>query len=104
MTGNVNTMLNQAVPPDWPVNYWIHWLVFTVIIIGFVLTIVMGFIYFERRALARMQSRLGPNRTGPFGLLQPVADAIKVLLKEDSSLAMETILFSVLINQQLTRD
>jgi NADH-quinone oxidoreductase subunit H len=44
---------------------------------------VMAFIWFERRGMARMQARLGPNRVGPFGLLQPVADAIKVLLKED---------------------
>ena len=43
----------------------------------------MGFVWIERRGMARMQLRLGPNRTGPFGLLQPVADAIKVLLKED---------------------
>ena len=56
---------------------------FTVIIIAFVLALVMGFIYIERRGMGRMQSRLGPNRTGPFGLLQPVADAVKVLLKED---------------------
>ena len=44
---------------------------------------VMGAIYIERRGMGTMQSRLGPNRTGPFGLLQPVADAIKVLLKEN---------------------
>ncbi|MFC1985700.1 NADH-quinone oxidoreductase subunit H, partial [Chloroflexota bacterium] len=44
---------------------------------------VMGFIWLERRGMGRMQARLGPNRTGPFGLLQPVADAIKVMLKED---------------------
>jgi NADH-quinone oxidoreductase subunit H len=43
----------------------------------------MGAIYIERRAMGRMQSRLGPNRTGPFGLFQPVADALKVLLKEN---------------------
>jgi len=73
----------QSVPPDWPGGFWWHWLFFTVVIIGFVLTIVMGVIYIERRGMARMQSRLGPNRTGPFGLLQPVADAIKVLLKEN---------------------
>jgi len=70
-------------PPDWPGGFWWHWLLFTVIIIVFVLMFVMGFIYIERRVLARMQSRLGPNRLGPFGLLQPVVDAIKVLLKED---------------------
>ncbi|MFC1902126.1 NADH-quinone oxidoreductase subunit NuoH [Chloroflexota bacterium] len=73
----------QAVPPDWPGGYWWHWLVFTVGLIAFVLIMVMGAIYIERRGMARMQSRLGPNRTGPFGLLQPVADAIKVLLKEN---------------------
>ena len=73
----------QAVPPDWPGGFWWHWLFFTVFLIGFVLTMVMGVIYIERRGMARMQSRLGPNRTGPFGLLQPVADAVKVLLKEN---------------------
>jgi NADH-quinone oxidoreductase subunit H len=70
--------------PNWPLgNFWLHWLIFTVIIIGLVLTVVMGFIYMERRGLGRLQARLGPNRTGPLGLLQPVADAVKVLLKED---------------------
>jgi NADH-quinone oxidoreductase subunit H len=73
----------QVVPPDWPGGYWWHWLFFTVVLIAFVLTIVMGAIYIERRGLGRMQSRLGPNRTGPFGLLQAVADAVKVLLKEN---------------------
>ena len=69
-----------TLPPDWPGGFWWHWLLFTVIIIAFVLTLVMGFIWIERRGMARMQARLGPNRAGPFGLLQPVADAIKVLL------------------------
>jgi len=73
----------QTLPPDWPGGFWWHWLVFTVIIIIFLLALVMGFIWFERRALGRMQARLGPNRVGPLGLLQPVADALKVLIKED---------------------
>ena len=73
-----------ALPPDWPGNnYWWHWLFFTIVLIAFVLVMVMGAIYIERRAMGRMQSRLGPNRTGPFGLLQPVADAVKVMLKEN---------------------
>jgi NADH-quinone oxidoreductase subunit H len=72
-----------AVPTDWPGGYWWHWLFFTVVLINFVLIMVMAAIYIERRGMGRMQSRLGPNRTGPFGLFQPVADAVKVLLKEN---------------------
>lgn len=79
----LNAVSFQALPPDWPGGFWWHWLVFTIIILAFVVGMVMAFIYTERRAMARMQARLGPNRTGPFGVLQPVADAIKVLLKED---------------------
>ena len=73
----------QTLPPDWPGGYWLHWGVFVVIILAFVMAMIMGFIWFERRGLGRFQVRLGPNRAGPFGLLQPVADAIKVLIKED---------------------
>jgi NADH-quinone oxidoreductase subunit H len=45
-----------------------------------------GFAYmtlYERRALAKIQARIGPNRAGPFGLLQPVADGIKLIFKEE---------------------
>jgi NADH-quinone oxidoreductase subunit H len=72
-----------AVAADWPGGYWWHWLFYAVAIIVALLIMVMGAIYIERRGLGRMQSRLGPNRVGPFGLLQPVADAIKILLKEN---------------------
>jgi NADH-quinone oxidoreductase subunit H len=52
------------------------------------LLIVLGFvtyaIYFERKVLGWMQLRHGPNRVGPFGLLQSVADVLKLLLKEDT--------------------
>ena len=39
--------------------------------------------WFERRAIGRFQARLGPNRWGPFGLLQPIADILKLITKED---------------------
>ena len=48
-----------------------------------VLTIAPGLIWLERRFLGFWQDRVGPNRVGPFGLLQPIADAIKLLFKED---------------------
>ena len=48
-----------------------------------VLTIAGALIWVERRLLAFWQDRLGPNRVGPFGLLQVVADMIKIMTKED---------------------
>ena len=58
---------------------------------------VAGFAYltlFERRVLARMQVRIGPNRTGPWGLLQPVADGVKLIFKEELIPAQaDTVLF-----------
>ena len=76
-------MAMQMLPPDWPGNLWAHWGIFTVIILVFILVSVLIFIWFERRAMAVMQARLGPNRAGPFGLFQSAADSLKVLLKED---------------------
>jgi NADH-quinone oxidoreductase subunit H len=72
----------KALPPDWPGNIWWHWIIFTIIILVFFLGSVIMFIYMERRVLGKMQARLGPNRVGPFGLLQAIADAVKVLMKE----------------------
>lgn len=50
----------------------------------FILLWVMLSIYFERKVLGYMQFRIGPNRTGPFGLLQSAADVFKLLIKEDT--------------------
>jgi len=52
------------------------------LILMIVFPIVMVFIWVERRFVARFQLRPGPNRCGPLGLLQPVADAVKILMKE----------------------
>ncbi len=53
------------------------------IVFVFLLLTTMLMIWAERRVIGRMQNRPGPNRAGPFGLLQPVADALKLPLKED---------------------
>ncbi|PWB55960.1 MAG: NADH-quinone oxidoreductase subunit NuoH [Anaerolineales bacterium] len=55
---------------------------------GFVWALILlgGFAYltlYERKALARIQSRIGPNRAGPWGILQPIADAVKLIFKEE---------------------
>jgi NADH-quinone oxidoreductase subunit H len=71
-----------ALDPDWPGNEWWHWVVFSIIIIAFILIMIICVIYIERRAIAWFAARVGPNRTGPYGVLQAIADAIKILLKE----------------------
>jgi NADH-quinone oxidoreductase subunit H len=58
-------------------------LIYVLIIFGGVSLAVVAMNWFERKALAHFQIRLGPMRVGPHGLLQPIADAIKLMLKED---------------------
>jgi len=53
------------------------------LVLGCLLFFAAYLVWVERKLLARFQVRLGPNRAGPFGLLQPIADAIKMLTKED---------------------
>jgi len=77
-----NAGVLQTLAPDWPGGFWWHWLLFTVVILAVVIVMVMSYIFMARRQIGRMQSRIGPNRTGPQGVLQPVADVVKVLLKE----------------------
>ena len=68
--------------PSWAVVL-LDGIIGIILILSFVLTTVMVFIWLERRLVGRFQIRLGPNRAGRFGLLQPIADTIKVLIKED---------------------
>ena len=65
---------------------WVMWLEW--VLKGLILCLILlgGFAYltlYERRALARMQVRVGPNRAGPQGILQPIADAVKLIFKEE---------------------
>lgn len=58
-------------------------LIIGICVLAGLLGLTTGMIWIERRALAKFQDRLGPNRVGPFGLLQPIADVIKLFMKED---------------------
>ena len=64
-------------------NTWLDAAIRVQLIVGLMTVVVMGLIYLERKILARFQQRLGPTRTGPAGLLQSVADALKLVGKED---------------------
>jgi NADH-quinone oxidoreductase subunit H len=69
-------------PPDHRDVFWLV-ILKTVVVFGFLMVMTLFMIWAERRVVARMQQRLGPNRVGPFGLLQGLADGIKLALKED---------------------
>jgi NADH-quinone oxidoreductase subunit H len=67
------------------VALFIEYIIKSVLILA-AMTVGFAYVtYYERRALARMQTRIGPNRAGPFGLLQPVADGLKLIFKEEFS-------------------
>jgi NADH-quinone oxidoreductase subunit H len=70
------------------------------VIVGFVfvvlLTAAAGMVYMERKVAARIQQRMGPTLVGPYGLLQPLADIIKLAMKEDTRpKAADPILFAL---------
>ena len=61
----------------------LHALVVGVVLASAVLGVTSYFIWWERKFAGRMQGRIGPQHVGPIGLLQPIADAFKLLIKED---------------------
>jgi NADH-quinone oxidoreductase subunit H len=73
-----------------PIAHWAPWvvqiisaLINIIALLAVFLTLFAAISILERKILGRMQNRYGPNRVGPFGLFQPVADGIKMLIKED---------------------
>jgi NADH-quinone oxidoreductase subunit H len=68
--------------PEAVATIFVYLIGITVLIV-FAMVLDIGLVWVERKVVARFQDRLGPNRIGPFGLIQPVADIIKMVIKED---------------------
>jgi NADH-quinone oxidoreductase subunit H len=66
-------------------EWWLVQIVKALLIFAFVLQIVPIILWVERKLLGRFQARIGPNRVGPYGLMQPLADVLKLLSKEQST-------------------
>ena len=77
----VTTFLARFLP-GWAVDLIIMVLVSLILLIGGLVALLL-YTYVERKIGGRIQDRIGPNRAGPLGILQPIADVIKVLIKED---------------------
>ena len=78
--GRILSFLSHA--PDWVVQV-ASALLNIILLLTFFATLFAIISVLERKILGRIQNRYGPNRVGPFGLLQPLADGIKLLIKED---------------------
>src|SRR6476659_5608896 len=82
MLNYVTSYLNSNVTPGQAGNVFWAFVYIMVVFAGISLAVV-AMNWLERKALAHMQVRLGPMRVGPHGLLQPIADALKLFTKED---------------------
>ncbi len=65
-------------------GFWVLTAIKIGLLLFIVLTVNAYLTWFERKVVALMQSRIGPHRVGPHGLLQPAADGLKFLFKEDA--------------------
>jgi len=74
--------LSRRILPDWALP-WLS-IALTIAAIATIAPIIMMYLtWLERKVIARMQNRFGPNRVGIYGLAQPLADGLKMLIKED---------------------
>ena len=72
------------------------WLVGILLLVTFAMVLDIFLVWVERKVVARFQDRLGPNRIGPFGIFQPFADIVKLLIKEDiTPIGADVILFNM---------
>lgn len=79
-------LLTAVEVADFSNDTWWIWIIKALFIVVFLIFSVIFALWFERRLLARMQNRKGPNTVGPFGLGQSFPDAVKLLFKEDFNL------------------
>lgn len=82
---NVYALVQDTLGQEW------SWIAYLLAALSIIMLVVNGFLllgtlfsWAERKMVGRFQSRVGPNRAGPFGILQAIADAIKLLFKEDT--------------------
>lgn len=72
------------------------WLIGILLLVTFAMVLDIFLVWIERKVVARFQDRLGPNRIGPFGIFQPFADIVKLLIKEDiTPVGADVVLFNM---------